>query len=234
MVIDDLSVKYNNNIIFQNISFSLDQGQTCSILGPSGCGKTTLLMAISKNVKPFSGNVLIKDDEEIAYVFQNGALFPWKTVEENILLDATLKGLNASQEALEKLLVDLKINECKGKLPHQLSKGQRQRVALARVLLHPPQLLLLDEPLSALDYITKQDLIYLLFELQKKYGFSLLLVTHSIEEAIYLGQRIFILGGKPSKIIFETEANKNLDAHYDQNIEFQNKRSEIKSIIATS
>ncbi|MBD1380229.1 ABC transporter ATP-binding protein [Metabacillus arenae] len=192
----------------ENISLSIEEGEFISFLGPSGCGKTTLLSIIAGLIEPTEGSVKIKNEtvgrmqSSIGYMLQQDYLFPWKTIEENILL-----GLKISKQINEKtkqkslhLLNEIGLHNVEKHFPRQLSGGMRQRAALVRTLSTNPKILLLDEPFSALDYQTKLKLENLVFSTLKEYEKTALLVTHDIEEAIAMSDRIFLLSKKPGTI----------------------------------
>jgi NitT/TauT family transport system ATP-binding protein len=206
----------NGRILFDNFNLSIedikDGGQFTTILGKSGCGKSQLLKYLSDLQTPTSGDVLIygkkhSADNRIPMIFQEYSSFPWYSVLQNVSLPLILKGVS-KKEAEEKAIkmidfVGLKGHEYKWAKQGQLSGGQLQRVAIARNLVSNPQILLLDEPMSALDIITKNEIRNLLLTLfyNKEIDITFLLVTHDISEAVYLSNRIIILGGSPTKIL---------------------------------
>lgn len=193
----------------ENISIHVDEGEFVSFLGPSGCGKTTLLSIIAGLLTPTSGKVMLAGDssytnhkQEIGYMLQQDYLFPWKTIRENILLGLQIQKKRTAQ--LEKQSLDL-LNEMDllntaELYPNQLSGGMRQRVALVRTLATEPKILLLDEPFSALDYVTKLKLEDLVFQTLKNFHKTAILVTHDIGEAIAMSDRIYLFSANPGKI----------------------------------
>ncbi|WP_307892302.1 ABC transporter ATP-binding protein [Bacillus swezeyi] len=192
----------------ENVSIEVEKGQFVSFLGPSGCGKTTLLSIIAGIVSPTEGRVLIEGqkpderDRQIGYMLQQDYLFPWKTIEENILIGLHIsKKLNAEtkQTALH-LLEKLGLYQVENKYPKELSGGMRQRAALARTLAVDPDILLLDEPFSALDYQTKLNLEDLVFNTLNSYQKTAVLVTHDIGEAIAMSDRILLFSKQPGTI----------------------------------
>jgi NitT/TauT family transport system ATP-binding protein len=196
--------------VLRDISLSLNQGASLSLLGPSGCGKTTLLMIIAGLLRPttgyseFAGRQLSGPDPGIALVLQQFGLFPWKTVGQNIELGLRLRGQAVDNARLNALLAELGISGRGRDYPGQLSGGQQQRVALARALILAPQLLLLDEPFGALDSLTRERLQDLLRTLWQRSGFAMITVTHSMTEALMLGERILVMqgtGGRISQVI---------------------------------
>jgi NitT/TauT family transport system ATP-binding protein len=191
--------------VLEGISFELPFHDSLAIVGPSGCGKTTLLLIIAGLVHPTNGLIYLQDTQvtapnrKTALVLQEYGLFPWKKVAANILLGAKLQNIKVSDQRLETLKNELEIEGLDHLYPTQLSGGQRQRVALARALLLSPLLLLLDEPFAAIDTVTREKLQTQLLGAFKKREFSFIIVTHNIEEAVFLGKKIIILGtGTPS------------------------------------
>ncbi|MBI4765615.1 MAG: ATP-binding cassette domain-containing protein [Deltaproteobacteria bacterium] len=191
--------------VLDGISFELPFHDSLAIVGPSGCGKTTLLLIIAGLVEPTGGSIYFQDtlvtapNRKTALVLQEYGLFPWKKVAANILLGAKLQNIEVSEQRLETLKNELEIEGLDHLYPTQLSGGQRQRVALARALLLNPLLLLLDEPFAAIDTVTREKLQNQLLKAFQKREFSFIIVTHNIEEAVFLGKKIIILGtGRPS------------------------------------
>jgi ABC-type nitrate/sulfonate/bicarbonate transport system ATPase subunit len=191
--------------VLSGINFNLPFHKSLAIVGPSGCGKTTLLLIIAGLVQPTEGSVLfqgapvLSPNRTTALVLQEYGLFPWKRVADNILLGAKLQNIKVTTEKLETLKKELDIEGLDHLYPTQLSGGQRQRVALARALLLNPLLLLLDEPFAAIDTVTREKLQNQLLLAFKKREFSFIIVTHNIEEAVFLGEKIIILGtGTPN------------------------------------
>lgn len=185
--------------ILDNVSFTLSSWDSLAIMGPSGCGKTTLLLIVA-GLLPSSGGSIRIDGEpihgptrKIGLVLQEYGLFPWKTVEANILLGAHFQKIKISDKRLSELKGVLGIEGLDHLYPHQLSGGQRQRVALARALILRPSLLMLDEPFAAIDAITRERLQDRLLAVFGQRQFSFIIVTHNIEEAIFLGRRILVL-----------------------------------------
>ena len=186
-------------VIFQDVNIDLQAHDSIAIVGPSGCGKTTLLLTIAGLLYATGGNAFLEGEpisqqiHNVAIVLQEYGLFPWKTAMENIVLGAKMRKIKVPQETLANLKQELGIEGLDHLYPHQLSGGQRQRVALARALLLNPKLLLLDEPFAALDTITREHVQNLLLGIFRDRVFSFILVTHNIEEAVFLGRRIIIM-----------------------------------------
>ncbi len=192
--------------VLNNISLDLKHKNSLAIVGPSGCGKTTLLLILAGLLKPDSGSVLldgktqVKTTNKIALVLQTYGLLPWKTVSENIILGRRLQGFDIDPKIVTDVKRSLGIEHLDNLYPEQLSGGQKQRVALARVFLLQPKLLLMDEPFSALDAITRERLQQYLMDEYRKRKFGFIVVTHSIEEAVALGQQIMILNPNEKNI----------------------------------
>lgn len=206
--------KYSETLALDNINFTIKDKEYISIIGPSGCGKSTILGIIS-NIIPKSGGEIIfnKENPTIGYMLQEDSLFPWKTILENCLLGLEItKKLNekTKQRAIE-LLTTYGLKDFMDKYPSSLSGGMRQRAALIRTLVLDPDILLLDEPFSALDYQTRLTLSDEVYEIIKKEGKTAIMVTHDIAEAISMSDRIILLSKRPSYV-------KNI-----YNIEFKEK-----------
>ncbi len=205
--IDSLQKEYKSNgsdilQIFDKLSLSLHRNQVTSIVGPSGCGKSTLLNIIAELDKKYNGNVIRNLQSMIGYIFQEDSLIPWKTVHENILLGLKLKKDLASEDnQCEQILRDYSLYEYRNYYPEMLSGGMRQKAALAQMLINDPELILLDEPFSSQDFFTKIQLENLFYKNIKEKKLSAVLVTHDIEEAIALSDRIVVLSQKPCRII---------------------------------
>ena len=195
----------------RQLSFDVGDGEFLSVLGPSGCGKSTLLMMIAGLIDPTAGEIRIQDAKvagprrEVGVVFQSPVLLPWRTVLQNVLFPIELLKLPRPQyrrRALE-LLRMAKIDEFTGLLPRQLSGGMRQRVAICRALVHDPSILLMDEPFSALDAITRDEMAVELQRIWQANRKTVIFVTHSIREAAFLSDRVLVMGRRPATIIDE-------------------------------
>ena len=195
--------------VLEELSFNVNKGEFASIFGPNGCGKTTLLNIISGLIPSDSGKILIggnlPEKVKIGYVFQNYAdsLFPWLKAIDNIALPLKLIGVDSDTRKekvinlIKKLKLDLPIEE----YPYRLSGGQQQMVALARALISEPDLLLLDEPFSSLDYHTRITMQAKIQEIHQLLGVTILFVSHDLEEALYLADHIIFLSKKPAKVV---------------------------------
>jgi NitT/TauT family transport system ATP-binding protein len=192
--------------VLDRLSFSLDPGETLSIIGPSGCGKTTLLYILAGLTQPSTGRVDVGSNDGsvagVSFILQDFGLFPWKTVAENVGLGLKIrKASRASQRKItEELLREMGIPEVGERYPVQLSGGQKQRVAIARALATSPDLLLMDEPFSSLDALTREHLQNTIHQTWLRRRITYVLVTHSVEEAVFLGQRILVLSDRPARI----------------------------------
>ncbi|WP_406677933.1 ABC transporter ATP-binding protein [Moorella sp. ACPs] len=191
-----------------NINLAVPAGQTCVLIGPSGCGKTTLLYLLAGLLQPAGGEIWIggeritKPRQRTAVILQDYGLLPWKTVWENAALGLALRKFTfrQQQERLQPLLAGLGLAGLEKRYPAQLSGGQKQRVAIARALSLEPDVLLMDEPFSALDALTRESLQQTLVEIQNQRRLTTVLVTHNIEEAVFLGQQIIVLTGAPGQV----------------------------------
>ena len=192
----------------KDINFELKEGEILTVLGPSGCGKTTLLNMIAGFITPTSGDLVLGDTPidgpgaERGMVFQQGALFEWLTVARNVDFGLRMRGANdAETSAKVETWLDTVGLQGFGDTPtYQLSGGMQQRVALARCLVNDPSLILMDEPLGALDALTREKMQSLILELWKKTGKTIIVITHSVEEALLLGERLFVMAPRPGRI----------------------------------
>ena len=198
--------------VLADIDLHLRPGEFVALLGPSGCGKSTLLRLVA-GLEPATAGTLTHDGEAIArpdpsriVVFQDPTLFPWRTVRDNVALGLQARGVLARQShRVDEALALVGLTEFADVHPHQLSGGMAQRVALARALVNDPSLLVLDEPLGKLDSLTRLTMQGELVALWQRAGFSALLVTHDVEEALFMAQRVIVLGPRPARIIAEFE-----------------------------
>lgn len=192
----------------KNVSLDLKKGELLSILGPSGCGKTTLLNIVAGFLAPSSGQVSLNDkpvsgpSAERGMVFQQGALFEWMNVRKNIAFGPAMKGVSAAQsrQLVDDLLETVGLHGFADKNVYELSGGMQQRVALARCLANDPDVILMDEPLGALDALTREKMQGLILKLWKETGKTIILITHSVEEALLLGERLLVMAPRPGHI----------------------------------
>lgn len=222
------------------INFKCDDNDICAIIGPSGCGKTTLLNVLSGVNKDYEGEVLLNDEKlnphlhKIGFIPQDFGLLPWKTVEENCLLPFKIKGEKIDKDILEKMdliLKRLNIYDLRKKHPNKLSGGQRQRVSIARSFLMNPDLLLMDEAFSALDAIIKEEAEELFLDVWSSNKISTFFVTHSIDEAIYMGKKIIIMSNTPGVISEVIENDLFNNKNYKEDIRYLKLFSRIKNLI---
>ena len=216
-----------------------------SVLGPSGCGKTTLLNIVASFLAPTSGVIRMNNhevsgpDAERGMVFQKGALFEWMSVRQNVAFGPRMKGVPAKerQESSDHLLEIVGLQDFKEKAVYELSGGMQQRVALARCLANDPDVILMDEPLGALDALTREKMQGLVLKLWKETGKTVILITHSVEEALLLGERLLVMAPRPGRIHREynlafAEQGVNMDLRdVKKNPEFGKTRDEILSMI---
>lgn len=188
--------------VIDNVSLDVNMGEFVCLVGPSGCGKSTYLRLISGLMKPDSGTVTTAEGIKLAFVFQNFALFPWLTVKENIAFGLRMQ--NLPEEKIEKEVADrikqINLDGFEDKHPKELSGGMKQRVGIARALAVKPNLLILDEPFSALDTQTAQTLRQDLLDIWKKDQLTVLMVSHLIEEAVELADRVLVFEADPGRI----------------------------------
>lgn len=202
-------VEGKKHIVLQDINFVIKEGEFVSLLGPSGCGKTTLLTIMGGFQKPDGGEVLLegrkveKPGPERAFVFQNYALFPWMTVKENILYPLKKQKVPAEKqkERLEELLRLVNLKGKENLYPHQLSGGMKQRTAVARGLALRPRVLLMDEPLGALDFQMRKTMQEEMEQIFIKDRTTVVMVTHDVEEAVYLSDRIIVMSADRGRIV---------------------------------
>ncbi|GAB4527551.1 MAG: ABC transporter ATP-binding protein [Anaerolineae bacterium] len=219
--IADLTFRYgaNTSPVFEGFSWGVAQGESWAVIGPSGCGKTTLLYLIAGLRQPVAGRILVggqpihRPRPETGLILQDYGLLPWATIRQNVELGLRIRRFYGpdgkhvprgyrpgDEEARVNYWMErLDITEQADKYPGQVSGGQRQRAAIARTLVLQPDLLLMDEPFSSLDAPTREDLQGVVAELQRETGIAVVLVTHSIEEAVFLGHRILVLEEPPNR-----------------------------------
>lgn len=200
--VEDVSLSFGEIVVFRGLSLAIDPGEFVAVVGPSGCGKTTLLNLFSQFIKPSSGTV--ESIGRVRMVYQLDSLFPWQTVSENIALGLRhIKDLAQRQQDLDEMLQLIDLKDFADHFPHQISGGMRQKVELARALVGDTDILLLDEPFSSLDYLTRLRMRSELSRLLERCPRTVVLVTHDIEEAAQLADRIVVLSERPARISCE-------------------------------
>ena len=249
-------VSENLNMIFKSpkgetvhalkdLNFTIKKGELLTVLGPSGCGKTTLLNIAAGFIRPTSGKITLGANEingpgvDRGMVFQQGALFEWLTVSENVNFGLRMKkeDPNSTQKKVDEWLDIVGLKGFGNTPTYQLSGGMQQRVALARCLINNPDLILMDEPLGALDALTREKMQSLVLKIWKETGKTIILITHSVEEALLLGERLYVMAPRPGRIHKEynlpfAEMGLKEDLReIKKNKEFSSKREEILSMI---
>ncbi len=208
--IRDLSVRYgsadNAVLALEQININIGQGEIFTFIGPSGCGKSTFLYVLSGIIRDYEGTVLINGrpvdpkQQKIGLILQNYGLLPWKNVRQNIVLGVKIKGQPREEEYFAYILKQLGIEQLLDRYPKELSGGQQQRVAIARAFLLKPDILLMDEPFSALDAINREEMQELFLKIWQDHHVTTVFITHSVDEALYLGSKIVVFSSSPGKI----------------------------------
>jgi NitT/TauT family transport system ATP-binding protein len=195
-------------VAIDDASLSFEQGELVSFLGPSGCGKTTLLRIIAGLIEKTSGSVKVRGEEvtephtDFGFVFQQPNLMPWRSVLDNVLFPMEILRRNdaAARKRATELLGMVGLEGFEQSRPHELSGGMQQRVALCRALVHQPTLILMDEPFGALDELTRMEMNDLLLDIRARTGATVVFVTHSIAEAVYLADQVLVFSKRPARI----------------------------------
>lgn len=239
--VKNLGISFKNGkekkIVLDDINLDVGEGEIVSIIGPSGCGKSTLLSAIGGINSNFDGDILFKDEKvsspssDRGYIFQRPALFDWMTVEDNIGYGLKLKKFTKEEisSKVNEFVKEIGLDGYKKYHPKHLSGGMQQRVALARVLIMKPDMLLMDEPFSALDYQTRIEMQNLTLKLWELYKPSIIFITHDIEEAILMADRVIVLSKNPGRIVetidIDFERPRNIDIL--SNVKFMEIKKEL-------
>ena len=251
LVSDGISMTFENprtGVVVEalkDINFTLEEGELLSVLGPSGCGKTTLLNMIAGFLNPTAGKLTLSGENIVGpgvdrgMVFQQGALFEWLTVARNVDFGLRMKKQSAAERSVlvDKWLDIVGLTGFEDTPTYQLSGGMQQRVALARCLVNDPKLILMDEPLGALDALTREKMQSLVLELWKETGKTIIIITHSVEEALLLGARLFVMAPRPGRIHaeyhlpFAEQGLKKSLRDIKQQDDFNEKREEILTMI---
>lgn len=227
----DLSVCFsdkgqNVTTVIDKINFTVEPGSFVCLLGPSGCGKSTVLNTIAGFIKPTEGNILVDDravtkpGADRGFVFQQYSLLPWKTVFQNVEFGLKIKGIAQAkrQELVAEYLNRVGLYKHRESFPHQLSGGMKQRASIVRALINSPSVLLMDEPFSALDAQTRHMMQELLMEIWQDFKTTVIFVTHDIEEAVLLGDRILVMGVNPGHIKEDIAIDLQRPRHVDDTL----------------
>ena len=235
--VSGLSFSYDNKKLFENLDFSIKEGEFVSLLGPSGCGKSTILKLLTGVIQAETGRITVDGQpvtglsEHFAYMPQNDLLFPWKTILDNVCLYGQIHGsMEEMRREASKNFPAFGLEGYETKYPSSLSGGMHQRAAFLRTALCKADILLLDEPFGALDVITRGDMQDWLISMRARLNRTVLLVTHDMDEALYLSDRILILNQAPAHITCEIEIPdrvRNRDWLYNQGALRQKIHSEI-------
>lgn len=208
----------------RDVSLRISPGEFVSIVGASGCGKSTLLKLVSGLLRPSSGQVRLHGEDvrgprrDIGYVFQRAALLEWRTARKNILLQAEMRRLPKAEvrQRVDELIAMTGLTGFEDAYPNELSGGMQQRVALCRALLHRPPVLLMDEPFGALDALTREQMNVELRRIWRETGTTVLLVTHSIAEAVYLANRVIVMTPRPGTVAEVIDVDLPVERDYGQ------------------
>lgn len=212
--VNDLALSFDQRLVLNHVNLEVKDGEFIALLGPSGCGKSTILNILAGLIQPEGGNIYVDEKEvkgvsdHFAYMPQSDLLLPWKTILDNVTLYGQLNG--DKKGATERALKEFKtfgLDGYQNSYPSELSGGMRQRAAFLRTALCKADILLLDEPFGALDVITRNDMQDWLLKLRSDYNRTTLLVTHDIDEALYLADRILVLSHRPANVIKQIDLN---------------------------
>lgn len=225
-------------------NLEVKHGEFVTIVGPSGCGKSTLLKIVSGLGGYSSGTVEINGDpisgprQDIGFVFQRPALLEWRNVRQNIMLQAEMRGMDmqAANARCDELIEMVGLQDFQKSLPHELSGGMQQRVALCRSLLHEPAILLMDEPLGALDALTREKMNVELNNIWRATGTTVLFVTHSVTEAVYLANRVVVMSPRPGRIVEIQDVDLPNDRDYAETMEaaeFHRVTNRVRELLGT-
>ncbi len=233
--LEAISHGYGSVEVLKNIDLQINQSEIVCIVGPSGCGKSTLLRIVGGLEQPLSGQVMQLGEppagslNPLTYIFQDFALLPWRTVKGNVSLALEEHGLSTAKvdQIIGDVLARTKLNEFADALPRQLSGGMKQRVAIARALSVKPAVMLMDEPLSALDSQTRELLMDDLIDLWQREGFTACYVTHNLAEAVRLGHKIVVLSRRPGEIREIVEIDIPLAERSNFTVELESKQKQL-------
>lgn len=231
----NINHSFNSLKVLKNISINIEEGEFVSIIGPSGCGKTTLLKIIGGLLSPYRGIVKVNGsslvsavkNREFGFVFQKPVLFPWRNVLQNVELPLEIIGDKIPMANSNKLIRIIGLRGFEKYYPSALSGGMSQRVAIARALIYDPEILLMDEPFGALDEMTREKLNLELLKIWKRTHKTIIFVTHSISEAVFLSNKVIVMSSRPARI----QSIKEIDLPYPRTIELKQSKKFSKYII---
>ena len=215
MEVDGVSVAFSDSggdvEALENVTLRVEEGEFLTILGPSGCGKSTLLRIMAGLLAPTAGIVYLQGQRltsptrEIGFIFQSANLMPWRSVLENVALPLQVAGVprGETEKRAREMIHSVGLAEFEGALPRHLSGGMQQRVSIARALVHDPRILMLDEPFAALDALRRERMNLGLLRLWEKQRMTVVMVTHSIQEALFLSARVLVMSRRPGRLIEE-------------------------------
>lgn len=236
-----VSKHFDDRLVLDAIDLEISAGELVVLVGASGSGKSTLLSAVAGLTRPDAGEVLLDGapvtgpGPQRGLVLQSGSLYPWRTVERNVGFGLELLPIGSQERArrVEWYLAEVGLTEHAAKLPGQLSGGQRQRVAIARALACEPQVLLLDEPFGALDVQIKEDMQVFLRSIWRHTGTTVVLVTHDVEEAVFLAERVVVLASDPGRIasVVEVPFGADRDLRLKRTPEFLALRGQVEDLV---
>ncbi|MBS4783547.1 MULTISPECIES: ABC transporter ATP-binding protein [Clostridium] len=245
--IENLSMKYPNKnggepvTALQNVNLDIKQGEFISLLGPSGCGKTTLLRIIADLLQPTEGKITVRGEtprdirlkKKYGVVFQNPVLYDWRTIRRNICMPMELMGMKKAERTKQvtKMLDLVGLQDFGKRYPYELSGGMQQRVGIARALAINPEILLMDEPFSALDEFTREKLHVDLLEIWRKTNKTVIFVTHNISEAVFLSDRVVVLSPHPGRVstVIDINLPRPRDMESKQTTEFYDYITKIRN-----
>ena len=237
IALDQVHLSFADNVrtlpVLEDVSLQVGAGASCAVIGPSGCGKTSLLFLLAGLLEPTAGTVRVADRSRTGVILQHYGLLPWKSVAANIGLGLRLQGADRerTRARVSELLVEMDLAAFADHFPGQLSGGMQQRVALARALATGPQLLLMDEPLSALDALTRERLQHTILDIWQRHRVTMVLVPHSIEEAAYLGQTVVVLTDRPARVAAVVDNPGAGRADYRQSETFFHQCHQLRTLI---
>ena len=239
--VESLTMKYDNDVVFENLDLDVYMNEVVCLVGPSGCGKSTLLRGIAGLHEPSSGEIRVDDGvidgpgSDRVMVFQEDAVFPWMTVQHNVEIGLKWKGVNRSDRAeiVRKTISLVGLSGTEEMYPRQLSGGMRKRVDLARALAVSPVTLLMDEPYAALDEMTKERLQVEFLGLLKAQEMTAVFVTHDLEEALFVGDRVVVVGSDPGRIesVIKVPFTGDRPVSLKRSAEFQRLRGQISDAL---